>query len=220
MSIDTSDPEPTAAPTAFDATWLARLPIASLFSLQGRVAVIAGAAGGVGSWLCAGLGLAGARILATDRVASDVSAVCAELREAGVDAEAHHVDLEDPDAAARIIGAATDRFQRLDVLINNAGINRRVPMLEVGRDLHEEIWRVDYTRWYELSQVAARVMIDAGAGSIIHIGSINNRVGLEDVSMLGPTKAALSQLAKAMTVEFGHLGVRTNVLAPGFLIRP
>jgi NAD(P)-dependent dehydrogenase (short-subunit alcohol dehydrogenase family) len=106
------------------------------------------------------------------------------------------------------------------VLVNNAGINRRLPMLEVDDELLERIWRVDYTRCYQLAREAARVMKEAGGGSIIHIGSINNLIGLEDVSMLGPTKAALSQLAKAMTVELAHLGIRTNVLAPGFLDTP
>jgi NAD(P)-dependent dehydrogenase (short-subunit alcohol dehydrogenase family) len=93
-------------------------------------------------------------------------------------------------------------------------------MLDVDRELHEEIWRIDYTRCYELSQAAARVMKEQGGGSIIHIGSLNNQVGLEDVSMLGPTKAALSQLAKVMTVELARFGIRTNVLAPGFMDTP
>jgi gluconate 5-dehydrogenase len=106
------------------------------------------------------------------------------------------------------------------VLVNNAGVNERVSMLEVQPDLLERIWRVDYIRCYQLAQAAARAMIDSGGGSIIHVGSINNVIGLEDVSMLGPTKAALSQLAKAMTVELAHLGIRTNVLAPGFLDTP
>ena len=77
-------------------------------------------------------------------------------------------------------------------------------MLEVEDELLEHIWRVDYIRCYQLAREAARVMAHVGGGSIIHIGSVNNVIGLEDVSMLGPTKAALSQLAKAMTVELAH----------------
>ena len=87
--------------------------------------------------------------------------------------------------------------------------------------LLEHIWKVDYTRCYELSQAAVRVMMRQGdGGSIIQISSLNNAVGLEDVSILGPTKAALSQLAKGMTVEFGRFGIRTNALAPGFMDTP
>ncbi len=200
--------------------WLERLAPERLFSMRGRVAVVTGAAGGVGRWLSAGFGLAGASVLLTDRDMEGLSILAGELRGQRIEATELGADLEDPEAPARIVDAAVARYGRLDVLVNNAGVNRRVPLLEVEPDLLEEIWRIDYIRCYQLSQAAARVMIDGGGGSIIHIGSINNVLGLEDVSMLGPTKAALSQLAKAMTVELAHLGIRTNVLAPGFLDTP
>jgi NAD(P)-dependent dehydrogenase (short-subunit alcohol dehydrogenase family) len=210
-----ADPSPLLEPT-----WLGRLAPAQLFSLANRPAVITGAAGGVGRWLAAGFGLAGARMLLTDRDEAALRGLVAELQGQGIEAESLPCDLDDTSAARRITEAAVARLGGLHVLVNNAGINRRLPMLDVDPDVHAEIWRVDYTRCFELAQAAARVMVKQGGGSIIHIGSINSLVGLEDVSMLGPTKAALSQLAKAMTVELAHLGVRTNVLAPGFLDTP
>jgi NAD(P)-dependent dehydrogenase (short-subunit alcohol dehydrogenase family) len=203
-----------------DPAWLARLAPDRLFSLRGRIAVVTGAAGGIGSWLSAGFGLAGARLLVTDREDEGLVSIASDLKALGVEAAAFPCDLDAEDAAQRVVGAAVDRFGGLDVLVNNAGINRRVPMLEVDADLLARIWRVDYTRCYELSQAAARVMQARGGGSIIHIGSVNNVFGLEDVSMLGPTKAALSQLAKGMTVELARFGIRTNVLAPGFMDTP
>lgn len=203
-----------------DAVWLDRIAPARLFSLAGKVAVVTGAAGGVGRWICAGFGLAGARLLITDRAATDLEVLARELREAGAEVEPYVCDLDDTDAAESIIDTAVERLGSVDILVNNAGINRRLPMLEVDADLLDEIWRVDYIRCYQLAQAAARVMSRQGGGSIIHIGSINNVVGLEDVSILGPTKAALSQLAKAMTVELAHMGIRTNVLAPGFMDTP
>jgi NAD(P)-dependent dehydrogenase (short-subunit alcohol dehydrogenase family) len=206
--------------TMLEEKWLARLAPERLFSMDGRVALVTGASGGVGRWLSAGFGLAGARILLTDRDPDGLAALAAELEAGGIEAASLVVDLDDEDAPARIVETATERFGRLDVLVNNAGINQRVAMLEVDPELLDEIWRVDYIRCYQLAQAAARVMVKQGAGSIIHIGSINTVLGLEDVSMLGPTKAALSQLAKAMTVELAHLGIRTNVLAPGFLDTP
>jgi NAD(P)-dependent dehydrogenase (short-subunit alcohol dehydrogenase family) len=203
-----------------DPTWVERIDPARLFSLGGRVAIVTGAAGGIGRYLSAGFGLAGASVLATDREEGPLADLAADLRRRGVTVEVAPIDLADADAAERTVRAATERFGRLDVLVNNAGINRRVPMLEVDTPLLEEIWRVDYTRCYELSQAAARVMVSQGRGAIIHIGSLNTLFGLEDVSMLGPTKAALSQLAKGMTVEFARFGVRTNVIAPGFMDTP
>jgi len=204
----------------FDPAWLERLEPARLFSLEGRVAIVTGAAGGVGRWLAAGFGLAGAKVLATDREHDPSCGIARTLEAAGIEVRPLCVDLDDEASPRRIIDGALEAWDRVDILVNNARIHRRMAMLEVTRELLEHVWKVDYIRCYELSQIAARLMIDQGGGSIIHVGSINNLVGLEDVSLMGPAKAALSQLAKVMTVEFGHLGVRTNVIAPGFMETP
>jgi len=200
--------------------WLDRMPPEKLFSLEGKVAVITGAAGGIGRWLCAAFGMAGAKVVATDVEALSLRRVCDELEARGVETLALAVDLVDDDAAERIVAAAVDRFGRLDILVNNAGINRRIPIMEVTPDILDHIWKVDYIRCYELSQQAAKVMIRQGGGSILHIGSLNTQVGLEDVSLIGPTKAALSQLAKVQAVEWSRYGIRTNVVAPGFFATP
>lgn len=206
--------------TMLEENWLERLAPERLFSMEGRAIVVTGAAGGVGRWLSAGFGLAGGRILLTDRDGDAIATLAAELTARGIDVATHVADLEAVESPAGIIDAAIEHFGGVDVLVNNAGINERIPMLDVDPDLLEEIWRVDYIRPYQLAQAAAREMVKRGEGSIIHIGSINTVLGLEDVSMMGPTKAALSQLAKAMTVELAHRGIRTNVLAPGFLDTP
>jgi NAD(P)-dependent dehydrogenase (short-subunit alcohol dehydrogenase family) len=215
MSVD-----PARSGDALDPARLEGLSPAGLFSLEGRVAVVTGAAGGIGRWLAAGFGLAGARVLVTDRDRDPTCGVAGELREAGIDAQPLCVDLDDESSPRRIIDGALEAWGRVDVLVNNARIQRRIPMLEVTREILENVWKVDYIRCYELSQIAARHMVERGGGAIIHVGSINTAIGLEDVSLMGPAKAALSQLAKAMTVEFAHLGVRTNVIAPGFLDTP
>ena len=204
----------------FESDWLDRLEPSRLFSLEGKVAIVTGGAGGIGRWLSAGLAKAGATVIVTDRDAEVTMATTEALSHAGQQVTPFVVDLEDDDAAERIVSFARERFDRLDVLINNAGINSRIPMLEVTTKSLDHVWKLDYIRCYELSQAAARLMLPQGGGAIIHISSLNNVVGLEDVSMLGPAKAALSQLAKGMTVEFGHLGVRTNALAPGFMATP
>jgi len=215
-----ADRRPDRSSREFDPDWLDRIPSARLFSLEGKVAVITGAAGGIGRWLCAAFGMAGAKVLATDVEALSLRRVCDELEALGVETLALAVDLVDDDAAERIAAAAVDRFGRLDILVNNAGMNRRIPIMEVTPDILDHIWKVDYIRCYELSQHAAKVMIKQGGGSILHIGSLNTQVGLEDVSLIGPTKAALSQLAKVQAVEWSRFGIRINVVAPGFFATP
>ena len=204
-----------------DPVWAERLEPARLFSLVGKVAVVTGAAGGIGRWLTAGLAAAGARVLLTDEESESVGELVAAWRRRGWDVASLAVDLMHADAAEQIVAGVVSRFGRIDILINNAGINQRVPMLEVPTALLRHIWEIDYIRCYELAQVAARTMIAQGdGGAIVHISSINTAVGLEDVSLLGPTKAALSQLAKGMAIELAHYGIRTNAIAPGFMATP
>jgi NAD(P)-dependent dehydrogenase (short-subunit alcohol dehydrogenase family) len=206
---------------AFESEWLERLPPNQLFSLTGKAAVVTGAAGGIGRWLSAGLAASGASVLLTDRAAGPLEAVVDAMSARGWPAASLVADLEDEETPQQIVDAVNHHLGRLDVLVNNAGINQRIPMLDVQRDLLEHIWRVDYIRQYELAQAAARAMLEQGhGGSIIHISSVNNAVGLEDVSLMGPTKAALSQLAKGMAIELARYGIRTNAIAPGFMDTP
>jgi NAD(P)-dependent dehydrogenase (short-subunit alcohol dehydrogenase family) len=218
MTADASRPD---AAIPFEPKWIAALAPARLFVLDGKVAIVTGAAGGIGRWLAAGLAAAGARVSRTDRDEAGLNDVTRTLADLSRDVAGGVVDLEAADAAERIVAAAVERFGRVDILINNAGVNRRLPMLDVSSSLLRHIWEIDFIRCYELSQAAARVMAAQGdGGAIVHISSLNAAVGLEDVSLLGPTKAALSQLAKGMAIELAPHGIRTNAIAPGFMATP
>lgn len=192
----------------------------SLYSLEGKTAVVTGAAGGIGRWLAAGLGAAGAGLLLTDANEAGLVEVAAILARAGVHAEAFAADLGDDGAPERIVAAAVERLGGLGVLVNCAAVNRRMPILEMDRETYDWIMRLDLRVPYFLSQVAARVMIERGGGSIVNVSSINAHVGLEQVSVYGPAKAGLSQLTKVMAAEWTHLGVRANAIAPGFVDTP
>jgi NAD(P)-dependent dehydrogenase (short-subunit alcohol dehydrogenase family) len=125
------------------------------------------------------------------------------------------------EAADNIMAAALARFGRIDILVNNAGINRREPIFEVTRETWNRIATVDLRVPYELSRSAARVMVERKTGgSIIHIGSLNNAIGLEGVSVYGAHKAALCQLAKSMAVEWAAHQIRVNAICPGFMLTP
>jgi NAD(P)-dependent dehydrogenase (short-subunit alcohol dehydrogenase family) len=206
--------------TTLDGAAVRALAPAEAFSLAGRVALVTGAAGGLGSWLAAGLGAAGARVVLSDVDRPGLEAVRATLADAGVQADTLPADLLDDAAPRGLVDDVLERAGRLDVLVNNAGVNRREPMLEVDPATYDRIMRLDLRAPYFLSQAAAGAMRAADGGAIVSIGSVNSVFGLEHNSVYGPAKAGLSQLTRVMALEWAADGIRANCIAPGFLDTP
>jgi NAD(P)-dependent dehydrogenase (short-subunit alcohol dehydrogenase family) len=205
---------------SFDAEAIEALRPAALFSLEGKVAVVTGAGGGIGRWLAAGLGAAGARVLLTDVQEPALEQACAALTRAGIGCESLVVDLGDDDAPERVVQTAAERLGGLDVLVNNAAVNRRMPILEMDPETYDLIMAIDLRLPYFLSQAAAEVMKNGGGGSIVNISSINFAYGLEQISVYGPAKAGLSQLTRVMALEWAQYGIRANAIAPGYMDTP
>ncbi len=209
------------AGTTLDAQALRELTPASLYSLEGKVALVTGATGGLGQWFAAGLGAAGASVLVTDLEQAALDALVAVLAEAGVEASGIAVDLVEDDAPDRLVAAAVDRLGGLHVVVNNAAVNKRMPILEMDRETWEWITRIDLRLPYFLSRAAARRMIEQGSGgAIVSISSLNALYALEQISVYGPAKAGLSQLTKVMALEWAEYGIRANAIAPGFMDTP
>jgi NAD(P)-dependent dehydrogenase (short-subunit alcohol dehydrogenase family) len=204
-----------------DAAKVESLRPATLFDLKDKVAIVTGAGGGLGAWLSAGLGAAGARVLLTDHPRSSTKTTAEAIRLSGGMVHEFECDLLADNAAENIVAAATEKFGGVDILVNNAGTNRREPIFEVTRQTWDLISGIDLRVPYELSRAAAKAMAERGTGgSIIHIGSLNNAIGLEGVSVYGAHKAALCQLAKSMAVEWAQHKIRVNALCPGFMLTP
>jgi NAD(P)-dependent dehydrogenase (short-subunit alcohol dehydrogenase family) len=197
-----------------------RLRPENLFDLNGSVAIVTGAGGGIGAWLSAGLAAARATVLLTDHPRSPMTGTAEAISAVGGRVEQFECDLLDPAAPEKIIETAVQRLGRVDIVVNNAGVNRRERIFEVSRESWDFISTLNLRVPYELSRAAARVMAKGDGGSIIHIGSLNNAIGLEGVSVYGAHKAALCQLAKAMAVEWTRYRIRVNAICPGFMLTP
>ncbi len=211
----------SVSPAAFDAETVRGISPTELFSLEGSVAIVTGAAGGIGRWLAAGLGAAGASVLVTDVDEAALNELVATLGEAGIDAAALVEDLGDPDATDAIVHEATKRFGAVHVLVNNAAVNKRLPVLEMDGETWDRIVGINLRAPYFLAQRAAREMIAQGAGgAIISISSLNVAYALEHVAVYGATKAGISQLTRHMALEWAEHGIRVNAIAPGFMDTP
>jgi NAD(P)-dependent dehydrogenase (short-subunit alcohol dehydrogenase family) len=211
----------TVSAPAFGADAIGDLSPAELFSLEGSVAIVTGAAGGIGRWLAGGLGAAGASVLLTDVEGSGLEELEAALAAAGIDAAGVTADLTDEEAPDVIVGAAMERFGAVHVVVNNAAVNKRMPIQDMDGATWDWIVRINLRAPYFLAQRAAREMIAQGAGgSIISTSSLNVAYALEHVSVYGATKAAISQTTRHMALEWAEHGIRVNAIAPGFMDTP
>ena len=209
------------ADTAIDADAVRQLTPASLFSLEGKVALVTGATGGLGQWFAAGLGAAGASVIISDLEQDALDKLVDVLGEAGVEASGVAVDLAEEDAPDRLIAAAVERLGGLHIVVNNAAVNKRMPILEMDGETWDRIVRINLRVPYFLAQRAAQEMIAQGAGgAIISISSLNVAYALEHVAVYGATKAGIGQFTRHMALEWAEHGIRVNAIAPGFMDTP
>jgi NAD(P)-dependent dehydrogenase (short-subunit alcohol dehydrogenase family) len=206
--------------STLDTEAIGALEPARAFSLGGKTAIVTGAGGGIGRWLAAGLGAAGASVLVTDLDEGALENCAETLAAAQLEVSAFACDLGEADAAQRIVDAAVERFGGVDVLVNNAAVNRRLPIDDMDAETWDLITTIDLKVPYFLSQAAARAMRERGGGSIVSISSINFTYGLEQISVYGPAKAGLSQLTRVMALEWTQHGIRANAIAPGYMDTP
>jgi NAD(P)-dependent dehydrogenase (short-subunit alcohol dehydrogenase family) len=192
----------------------------SLFGLEGKIALVTGATGGIGQELALGLARAGAQVVVSGRRQAQLAEIRDWITAAGGGVAVVPADVSSLEESRRMVEQAAEAFGGLDILVNCAGMNRREPILEVEPETYEQIMAVNLRGPYFASQAAAPLLIERGGGSIIQIGSITVAIGVELVSVYGATKAALAQLTKTMAVEWAAHNIRVNCLCPGFLMTP
>jgi NAD(P)-dependent dehydrogenase (short-subunit alcohol dehydrogenase family) len=183
--------------------------------LKSRVAIITGAARGIGREIARRFAAEGAAVAVADVNHDGAAAVAAEIGKAGGDALAVAVDITVPAQVEALTRATLDRFGRLDVLVNNAGVGLNRPFLATTLEDWERVLRVNLTGTFVCAQAAARVMVDQGSGTIVNIGSISGQRGGQGRCAYGASKAGILLLTKVMAVELAPHGVTVNAIAPG-----
>lgn len=190
----------------------------SLFDLTGRTALVTGSARGLGRAMAEGLGRAGARLLINGTDAGRTEAACLEMRAAGLSAEALAFDVTDE---AAILAAFADLDARgvvVDILINNAGIQHRQPMVELSTADWRRVIEANLTAAFVLGREAAKRMIPRGRGKIVNIGSLTSDLARATVAPYTASKGAIKMLTKSMAAEWAVHGIQANAIGPGYMI--
>ena len=189
--------------------------------VEGKVALITGGASGLGAESGRRLAREGAAIVLTDMDAEGGQAVADEIVTAGGQALFLSQNVTDQDRWPMVVAAALDRFGRLDILVNSAGIaNGGGPLLEVSFDDWRHMISVNLDGTFLGMKAVAPTMVEAGRGSIINLSSILGKVGAAGAPAYCASKGGVLMLTKSTALELAPLGVRVNSVHPGFIETP
>ena len=182
------------------------------FSIDGRVALVTGSAGGLGEAITAGLAAAGAHV-----VCADISDDANQRVAARIGGTAITLDVTDAGAVEATVADIVGRTGRIDVLVNSAGIGGRGPAASYSHELLDRVIDVNLKGTFFMCQSVGRRMIEAGGGSIINIASIGGLVAFPGSAGYQAGKGGVVQLTRALAVEWAADGVRVNAVAPGHI---
>lgn len=188
-----------------------------MFRLDGRVALVTGSTRGIGWAIARTLAEAGAHVVVNGRAVDAVAARVAELEGAGLRASGAAFDVVDVAAGRVAVDALAAEAGRLDVLVNNAGIQRRAPLAEFEQADFDAVLAANLRAPFALAQAAAAHMVAAGWGRIVNVGSMLGQIARPGVVAYVTSKTGIVGLTRALAVELAPSGVTVNTVAPGYI---
>jgi len=187
-----------------------------LFDLTGRVALVTGAARGLGLEIARGLGRAGAHVVLNGRDPEKLTAASDDLRGSGCAVDVECFDVTDGDAARAAIAHIEEKHGSVDILVNNAGIQRRAALTDFARAEWDAVIATNLTAPFLVTQAALPGMIARKRGKIIHVASLLAELGRPTVIAYTAAKGGVRQLTRAMAVELAPHNIQVNAIAPGY----
>jgi gluconate 5-dehydrogenase len=187
-----------------------------MFSLKGRVALVTGASRGLGLAMARTLGQAGASVVLNARDPRQLADAAASLHRDGIKAGWRAFDVGDTKACVDGVQGVVSEQGRLDILINNAGMNLRHPVVDYPTEDFERVLAVHLVGGFTLSREAAKDMLKRGWGRIINTVSATVRLGRSTLPGYTAAKGGLDAMTRQMAIEFAAKGITVNAIAPGY----
>ncbi|MDZ7369919.1 MAG: 3-oxoacyl-[acyl-carrier-protein] reductase [candidate division KSB1 bacterium] len=188
-----------------------------MISLEGKTAVVTGAARGIGAAIAEALAAAGCSVVISDIDLTTAEATAETIRSRGGRAIACKTDVSVPEQAEELISAAIREFGRLDILVNNAGITRDNLIMRMSEEEWDLVLRVNLKGVFNCIKAASRPMLKQRAGKIINIASVVGVMGNAGQANYSASKGGVIALTKSAAKEFGSRNIQVNAVAPGYI---
>jgi NAD(P)-dependent dehydrogenase (short-subunit alcohol dehydrogenase family) len=186
-----------------------------MFSLAGKCAVVVGGTSGIGKAIALGLATAGANVVASSRSTKAVEDFAAVLEARGNKTLRISSDVLDRASLQRLHDSVLAAFGHVDILVNSAGITKRIPTIDCPEELWQSIMNVNLNGTLRACQIFGETMLKQRKGRIINIASLSTFVAFHEVAAYGASKAAVGALTRSLAVEWAPFGVCVNAIAPG-----
>jgi gluconate 5-dehydrogenase len=190
------------------------------FSLNGKIALVTGASYGIGFAMASALAQAGAKIVFNDINQDAVDRGLAAYKEMNIEAKGYVCDVTDEKAVTSLIAQIEKEVGVIDILINNAGIIKRIPMHEMSVEDFRQVIDIDLIGPFIMAKAVIPSMIKKGQGKIINICSMMSELGRETVSAYAAAKGGLKMLTKNICSEYGEHNIQCNGIGPGYIATP
>ncbi|MCD8208423.1 MAG: gluconate 5-dehydrogenase [Bacteroidales bacterium] len=190
------------------------------FSLEGKVALITGASYGIGFAIANGFAAAGAKIAFNDIKQELVDKGLASYKENGIDAKGYVCDVTKEEQVVELVAKVEKDLGPINILVNNAGIIKRIPMIDMTAEQFRQVIDVDLNAPFIVSKAVIPSMIKNGGGKIINICSMMSELGRETVSAYAAAKGGLKMLTRNICSEYGMYNIQCNGIGPGYIATP
>ncbi len=190
------------------------------FSLEGKVALVTGAAYGIGFAIAQSYAMAGAKIAFNCRSREHMEKALEAYRAKGIAAKGYLCDVTDETQVGEMIGDIREHMGAVDILVNNAGIIKRIPMTEMTVEDFRQVIDIDLNAAFIVSKAVLPDMIERRRGKIINVCSMMSELGRETVSAYAAAKGGLKMLTRNIASEYGGYNIQCNGIGPGYIATP